>query len=170
VSNSYDRKFLYGGNCLEDTNQNQNQHEQAFCHTEAIAVGIGPDERKKHKRVSKTVLAFEIIGGIFGGISLVALIFMIMIRRGNGKSMMMKKNSKTKLISENVASGKLISDSSKKLSHSIILFFFNNIICACAPKIKLLMVRLKRNQASIKVMFTGCGSEKNQTVTDHELN
>jgi hypothetical protein len=169
VSNSYDRKFLYGGNCLEDTNQNQ--HEQAFCHTEAIAVGIGPDERKKHKRVSKTVLAFEIIGGIFGGISLVALIFMIMIRRGNGKSMMMKKNSKTKLISENVASGKLISDSSKKLSHLIIdnpfvFIYFNNITCAYVlfmvrfrKEIELLMVRLKRNQASIKVMFTGCGSE-----------
>ncbi|XP_045789539.1 probable inactive leucine-rich repeat receptor-like protein kinase At3g03770 [Trifolium pratense] len=108
VLNSNDRKVLYGGNCLEETNQNQ--HEQAFCHTEAIAVGIGLNERKKHKGVSKTVLAFGIIGGIFGGISLVALIFMIMIRRRNGKTIM-TKNSKTKLISEKAASGKLITDS-----------------------------------------------------------
>ncbi|CAL5185589.1 unnamed protein product [Lathyrus oleraceus] len=112
VSNSNDRSFLYGGNCLEETNQNQNQHEQSFCHTEAIAVGIVPNERKKHKRVSKTVLSFGIVGGIFGGFTLVALIFSI-IRRKNGKSMMMMKNSQTKLISENAASGytsKLITD------------------------------------------------------------
>lgn len=108
VSHSNDRTVLYGGNCLEETKQNQ--HEQAFCHTEAIAVGIVA-ERKKRKGVSKTVLSLAIVGGIFGGLALFAFIFTIMIRRGNGKSMMM--NSQTKLISENAASGytsKLISD------------------------------------------------------------
>lgn len=111
VSNSNDRKFLYDGNCLED----QNQHKQSFCHTEALAVGIVPNERKKNKGLSKQVLWFGIVGGTFGGFVVLALIFSV-IRRVNGKGMMMM-NSETKLISENVASSgytsKLISDASK---------------------------------------------------------
>ncbi|XP_061371673.1 probable inactive leucine-rich repeat receptor-like protein kinase At3g03770 [Gastrolobium bilobum] len=107
VSDSNDRTVLYARNCLEETNQDQ--HAQPFCHTEALAVGILP-ERKKHKQVSKTVLSLGIVGGTFGGVALVALLFLI-IRRGNAKSKM--KNPPTKLISDNVASGytsKLFSD------------------------------------------------------------
>ncbi|XP_027359105.1 probable inactive leucine-rich repeat receptor-like protein kinase At3g03770 [Abrus precatorius] len=108
VSNSNDRTVLYAKNCLEETNQNQ--HAQPFCHTEAIAVGIVP-VGKKHKRVSKAVLSLGIVCGTFGGLALVALLFFIIIRRGNVKSRM--KNPTTKLISENAASGytsKLLSD------------------------------------------------------------
>ncbi|KAJ1393277.1 Leucine-rich repeat domain superfamily [Sesbania bispinosa] len=113
MSDSNGRTVLYDRNCLEETNQNQ--HEQTFCHTEAIAVGIVP-ERKKHKRVSKTVLSLGIVGGTFGGVALVALLFFI-IRRATAKSKV--KNPTTKLISENAASGytsKLLSDASNSLT------------------------------------------------------
>ncbi|KAK7271102.1 hypothetical protein RJT34_26726 [Clitoria ternatea] len=108
MTNSNDRTVLYAGNCLEETNQNQNA--LPFCHTEAIAVGIVP-EVKKHRRVSKVVLSLGIVCGTMGGVALVALLFFT-VRRGNVKSKM-KKNPPTKLISENAASGyssKLLSD------------------------------------------------------------
>lgn len=107
VSNSIDRTVLYARNCLETTNQNQ--QPPPSCHTEALAVGILPD-RKKKKQVSKVVLALGIVGGTLGGVALVLLILFI-VRRGNARSKM--KNPPTRLISENAASGytsKLLSD------------------------------------------------------------
>ncbi|KAK7267015.1 hypothetical protein RIF29_19679 [Crotalaria pallida] len=108
MRNSNDRTVLYARNCLEETNQNQ--HEQSFCHTEAIAVGILP-ERKKHKRASKAAITLGIVGGTFGGLALTMLFFFI-IRRGNIK--IKTKNPPTKLISEHATSGytsKLVTDS-----------------------------------------------------------
>lgn len=111
VSNSIDRTVLYARNCLETTNQNQ--QPPPSCHTEALAVGILPD-RKKKKQVSKVVLALGIVGGTLGGVALVLLILFI-VRRGNARSKM--KNPPTRLISENAASGytsKLLSDASNQ--------------------------------------------------------
>lgn len=111
VSNSIDRTVLYARNCLETTKQNQ--QPPPSCHTEALAVGILPD-RKKKKQVSKVVLALGIVGGTLGGVALVLLILFI-VRRGNARSKM--KNPPTRLISENAASGytsKLLSDASNQ--------------------------------------------------------
>ncbi|XP_004493208.1 probable inactive leucine-rich repeat receptor-like protein kinase At3g03770 [Cicer arietinum] len=110
VSNSSDRirTVLYGRNCLET--MNQNQQPPPFCHTEALAVGILPDTKKHKKQVSKVVLTLGIVGGALGGVALLLLILFI-VRRGNGRSKM--KNPPTRLISENAASGytsKLLSD------------------------------------------------------------
>lgn len=120
VSNSSDRirTVLYGRNCLET--MNQNQQPPPFCHTEALAVGILPDTKKHKKQVSKVVLTLGIVGGALGGVALLLLILFI-VRRGNGRSKM--KNPPTRLISENAASGytsKLLSDASNlslTLSH-----------------------------------------------------
>ncbi|WJX83319.1 hypothetical protein P8452_65989 [Trifolium repens] len=107
VSNSSDRTVSYARNCLETTNQNQ--HPSPFCHTEALAVGILPETKKK-KQVSKVVLTLGIVGGILGGVALAFLILFI-VRRGNARNKM--KNPPTRIISENAASGytsKLLSD------------------------------------------------------------
>lgn len=116
VSDSNDRTVLYARNCLEETNQSQNQHELPFCHTEALAVGIVSERKKHNKQVSKAVLSLGIVGGTFEGLALVALLFFL-IRRANAKSIV--NNPPTKLVSENAASGytsKLLSDPSNSLT------------------------------------------------------
>ncbi|XP_054820053.1 probable inactive leucine-rich repeat receptor-like protein kinase At3g03770 isoform X2 [Prosopis cineraria] len=93
-SKSNNKTVLYARNCLQD--MNQNQHLLPFCHTEALAVGILP-ESKKRKDQSKVGLSLGIVGGILGGVALLALVFFI-IRRGNVRSNV--KNPPTRLMSE----------------------------------------------------------------------
>ncbi|KAM1635652.1 hypothetical protein ACFX13_013962 [Malus domestica] len=106
-SDSKSKVFLYASNCLATSNQNQ--HPLPFCHNEALAVGIVPD-RSKRKQASKAALALGIIGGLFGGVLLVGLIFFVYRRMNTNKTM---KKSPTRSITENASSGytsKLLSD------------------------------------------------------------
>ncbi|PON47120.1 Tyrosine-protein kinase [Trema orientale] len=107
-SDSTEKVVLYAKNCLSTSKQNQ--HPLQFCRNEALAVGILPD-KKKQKETSKTVLALGIIGGIFGGVALVGLIFLI-YRRMHYKAI---KKSPTRSITENASTAtgytsKLLSD------------------------------------------------------------
>ncbi|XP_015970884.1 probable inactive leucine-rich repeat receptor-like protein kinase At3g03770 [Arachis duranensis] len=109
ISNSSNRTVLYARNCLET--RNQIQQPAPFCHTEALAVGILPDIKKKHKeKVSKVVISLGIVGGTLAGVALALLTFFL-VRRGNSRRRM--KNPPTRFISENAASGytsKLLSE------------------------------------------------------------
>ncbi|XP_062003514.1 probable inactive leucine-rich repeat receptor-like protein kinase At3g03770 isoform X1 [Rosa rugosa] len=107
LSDSKDSVVLYARNCL--STGNQNQHPLPFCRNEALAVGIIPD-RSKQKRASKSILAVGIIGGIFGGVVLVGLIFFVYRRMKTNKTM---KKSPARSITENASTGytsKLLSD------------------------------------------------------------
>ncbi|PRQ45859.1 putative protein kinase RLK-Pelle-LRR-VI-1 family [Rosa chinensis] len=107
LSDSKDSVVLYARNCL--STGNQNQHRLPFCRNEALAVGIIPD-RSKQKRASKSILALGIIGGIFGGVVLVGLIFFVYRRMNTNKTM---KKSPARSITENASTGyssKLLSD------------------------------------------------------------
>lgn len=115
---SKDKIVLYAKNCL--STRKQDQHPLQFCHNEALAVGILP-EKKKQKQVSETVLVLGIVGGIFGGIALVGLIFLI-YRRISTKAI---KKSPTRSITENASTAtgytsKLLSDASKLSSFSVL--------------------------------------------------
>ncbi|MED6215994.1 hypothetical protein PIB30_003642 [Stylosanthes scabra] len=109
ISNSSNRTILYARNCLET--RNQTQQPAPFCHTEALAVGILPDIKKKHKEhVSKVVISLGIVGGTLAGVALALLIFFLVRRRNFRRRM---KNPPTRFISENAASGytsKLLSE------------------------------------------------------------
>ncbi|KAH7512887.1 probable inactive leucine-rich repeat receptor-like protein kinase At3g03770 [Ziziphus jujuba] len=107
VPDSKDKVVLFSRNCL--ATRKQNQHPFPFCRNEALAVGILPD-RKKQKQASKAVLALGIIGGVFGGIALVGLIFLIYRRLSSKRAI---NKSPTRSITENASSGytsKLLSD------------------------------------------------------------
>ncbi|XP_050370371.1 probable inactive leucine-rich repeat receptor-like protein kinase At3g03770 [Argentina anserina] len=107
LSDSKDNVVLYARNCLSVGNQSQ--HPLPYCRNEALAVGIIP-ERSKQKRASKSILALGIVGGIFGGVVLVSLIFVAHRRMNTNKVM---KKSPTRSITENASSGytsKLLSD------------------------------------------------------------
>lgn len=116
LSDSKDRVVRYARNCL--ATGNQNQHPLPFCRNEALAVGIIPD-RRKQKKASKAVLALGIIGGVFGGVVLVGLIFFVYRRMNTNKTM---KKSPTRSITENASTGyasKLLSDASEfSFSHT----------------------------------------------------
>ncbi|KAM2890230.1 hypothetical protein COP2_008675 [Malus domestica] len=106
-SDSKDRVVLYARNCLATSNQNQ--HPVQFCLNGALAVGIVPDQSKR-KKASKAALAIGIIGGIFGGVLLVGLIFLVYRRINTNKTL---KKSPPRSITENASSGftsKLLSD------------------------------------------------------------
>lgn len=114
VSNYKDKVFLYAMNCL--ATRKQKQHPLQFCRNEALAVGILP-EKKKQKQVFKAFLALAILGGAFGSILLVLVIFLI-YRRINSRVI---KKSSTRSITENASTGtgyasKLLCDASE-LSH-----------------------------------------------------
>ncbi|XP_050210374.1 probable inactive leucine-rich repeat receptor-like protein kinase At3g03770 [Mercurialis annua] len=105
-SDSNKEKVLYAGNCLAIKDQNQNPI--SFCHNEALAVGILPQHKKK--RQASKVIALGVIGGIAGGIALVVLIFLI-VRKVNDKKTI--KTPSTRLVVENASTGypsKLLSD------------------------------------------------------------
>ncbi|XVE62506.1 hypothetical protein DITRI_Ditri06bG0123200 [Diplodiscus trichospermus] len=80
LSDSKDRVFVYGRNCL--TTGKENQHPLSLCENEALAVGNLPNH--KQTKPSKVALALGITGGILGGIVLTGLIF-IYVRRLNAK-------------------------------------------------------------------------------------
>ncbi|XP_022748347.1 probable inactive leucine-rich repeat receptor-like protein kinase At3g03770 [Durio zibethinus] len=106
-SDSKDRVFLYGQNCLETGKENQ--HPLSFCQNEALAVGILPHHKKTEP--SKVALAFGITGGILGGIVLLGLIFLF-VRRLNANKTSNKPT--TRLIAEKASTryaSKLLSDS-----------------------------------------------------------
>ncbi|XP_004309743.1 PREDICTED: probable inactive leucine-rich repeat receptor-like protein kinase At3g03770 [Fragaria vesca subsp. vesca] len=107
LSDSKDSVMLYDRNCLSIGNQNQ--HPLPFCRNEALAVGIIPD-RSKQQRASKSVRASVITAGIFGGVVLIGLIFLVYRRMNTKKTM---KKSPTRSITENASAGytsKLLSD------------------------------------------------------------
>ncbi|XP_031270796.1 probable inactive leucine-rich repeat receptor-like protein kinase At3g03770 [Pistacia vera] len=107
VSGSKNRVVLYSRNCL-DTGYGK-QHPLSFCQNEALAVGIIP-QRKKQKRISKTVLALSISGGIVGGIVLLGVAILV-VRRVNANKP--SKKPTTRLIAENASTGytsKFLSD------------------------------------------------------------
>ncbi|KAJ0014920.1 hypothetical protein Pint_20678 [Pistacia integerrima] len=107
VSGSKNRVVLYSRNCL-DTGYGK-QHPLSFCQNEALAVGIIP-QRKKQKRISKTVLALSLSGGIVGGIVLLGVAILV-VRRVNANKP--SKKPTTRLIAENASTGytsKFLSD------------------------------------------------------------
>ncbi|KAM7274046.1 hypothetical protein ACFE04_028710 [Oxalis oulophora] len=98
---------LYARNCLETNNQNQ--HPLEFCHNEALAVGILPHRTNEEKH-SKAKVVAGVVGGTFGGILTVALIFFLVKRVNERKTI---KQMPTRSITENASIGytsKLLSD------------------------------------------------------------
>ncbi|XP_042511276.1 probable inactive leucine-rich repeat receptor-like protein kinase At3g03770 [Macadamia integrifolia] len=107
LSDSENRVVLYARNCLDTGNQNQ--HPYSFCRNEALAVGILPHKQEEPRKASKAILALGVVGGIFGGVLLVGLIFLAH-RRVKAKKV---KVPPTKLITVNASTGytsKLLSD------------------------------------------------------------
>ncbi|KAL6223441.1 hypothetical protein ACLB2K_006828 [Fragaria x ananassa] len=107
LSDSKDSVMLYDRNCLSIGNKNQ--HPLPFCRNGALAVGIIPD-RSKQQRASKSIHASVITAGIFGGVVLIGLIFLVYRRMNTKKTM---KKSPTRSITENASAGytsKLLSD------------------------------------------------------------
>ncbi|GMI79031.1 hypothetical protein like AT3G03770 [Hibiscus trionum] len=106
LSDSKDRVSVYARNCL--ATGKENQHQLSFCHNEALAVGILPDNKKS--KTSKVPLAMALTGGIIGGIVVLGLVF-IFVRRSNADKT--TKKPTTRLIAEKastVYTSKLRSD------------------------------------------------------------
>lgn len=80
LSDPKNRVVISANNCL--ANGDRIQHDMSFCSNEALAVGIIPHHRKK-KQASTMVLALSVSGGIIGGITIVALVFLA-LRRARG--------------------------------------------------------------------------------------
>ncbi|KAK6944199.1 Serine-threonine/tyrosine-protein kinase, catalytic domain [Dillenia turbinata] len=99
TSDSKKRVVLYARNCLATSYQNQ--HPFSFCQNEALAVGILPRPQKK-KHTSKAVVATSIIGGIFGGIVILGLVFLVTRKL---KSKQTFERPPTRLIAENASTG-----------------------------------------------------------------
>ncbi|KAK6942457.1 Serine-threonine/tyrosine-protein kinase, catalytic domain [Dillenia turbinata] len=99
TSDSKKRVVLYARNCLATSYQNQ--HPFSFCRNEALAVGILPRPQKK-KQASKAVIAMSIIGGVFGGIVILGLGFLVARKL---KSKQTFKRPTTILIAENASIG-----------------------------------------------------------------
>ncbi|KAF5735175.1 hypothetical protein HS088_TW15G00675 [Tripterygium wilfordii] len=115
LSRSEKRVVKYSRNCLATGDQNQNP--LSLCHNEALAAGILPP-RNKQKGASKAVLACGIIGGIFGGIALVGMIFLV-IRRASARKII--KKPVTRLIAESASTSyipKMVSDA-RYISQSV---------------------------------------------------
>ncbi|KAK6131655.1 hypothetical protein DH2020_034669 [Rehmannia glutinosa] len=74
MSDSKKRAVLYGGNCLETGDENQ--QPISFCKNAALAVGILPRSHKQ-KQASKVILALSICGGVIGGIVLLSVTFLV---------------------------------------------------------------------------------------------
>ncbi|KAJ6379839.1 hypothetical protein OIU76_016487 [Salix suchowensis] len=70
------KKALYAGNCLDTGDQNQ--HPISICRNEALAVGILSQQKKR--KPSRTIIAISVVGGIVGGIALVGLIYLAVIK------------------------------------------------------------------------------------------
>ncbi|KAE8704730.1 putative inactive leucine-rich repeat receptor-like protein kinase [Hibiscus syriacus] len=106
LSDSKDRVSLYARNCL--ATGKENQHPVSFCHNEALAVGILPQQKKS--KTSKVALAMAITGGIMGGILVLGLVFFFVRRLNADKTI---KKPTTRLIAEKastVYTSKLRSD------------------------------------------------------------
>ncbi|KAI4332830.1 hypothetical protein L6164_017707 [Bauhinia variegata] len=74
------RIVSYARNCLSD--EDQHQRPPNFCQTEALAVTIIPHERK-HKESSANPVLISTMGGIFGGILIVGVVFLVINRVHN---------------------------------------------------------------------------------------
>ncbi|KAL4195552.1 hypothetical protein AMTRI_Chr05g73860 [Amborella trichopoda] len=68
---------LYGGNCL--VNSDQHQHPYSFCQNEALAA-IMPHVQKKESK-SNLALILSILGGIVGGLVMLVLSVLLILRR-----------------------------------------------------------------------------------------
>ncbi|XP_077247737.1 leucine-rich repeat protein kinase family protein isoform X2 [Tasmannia lanceolata] len=108
VSNSKSRVTLYARNCLANTAQNQ--HPRWFCQNEALAVGISHHKQTK-VRAYKVVVLTSIVGAVVGGLMIVGLSTLLVLRRMREKKVV--KRPPRRLIVENASSGfpsKLLSD------------------------------------------------------------
>lgn len=104
---SRSRVVLYSRNCL--SNEAKGQHASGFCHNEALAVNVRPDEQNNKRPHDKAVLASSTAGGIVGGIAVVGVAFLV-IKRVNSKASV---KTLTRSITERVSpadTAKLLSD------------------------------------------------------------
>ncbi|XP_059448692.1 probable inactive leucine-rich repeat receptor-like protein kinase At3g03770 isoform X2 [Corylus avellana] len=95
-------------NCL--SNEAQEQNPSNFCHHEALAVKIPPQQQNHTRPAAKTVLASSTAGAIVGGMAIAGVVFLV-IRRANRKASV--KTSPTRAITERVSpvnTAKLLSD------------------------------------------------------------
>lgn len=99
-SSSGSRVVLYEGNCLSRMYPHQNP--PAFCHNEALAVGISP--RRKVKRPhSRAVLASAMVGGILGAVALLGLTLLFVKREFAKRHQNVSKVPQTGLIVDKVS-------------------------------------------------------------------
>lgn len=95
------RIVSYARNCL--VGEDKSQHPVSFCRNEALAVGIVPD-RHKSKQHSKATLALSMSAGIVG-VTILAVIVFLTVRRVNIKRMVKSPSTSTRLIQENASTG-----------------------------------------------------------------
>lgn len=101
---------LYSGNCFSMVYRNQ--HPSAFCHSEALAVGITPRTKDK-RRYGGAVLASSMVGGIVGVVGLVGLAF-VFVKKNSSVS----RVPSTRLVVDKVSSAytlQLLKDASKRV-------------------------------------------------------
>ncbi|KAG8391050.1 hypothetical protein BUALT_Bualt01G0147600 [Buddleja alternifolia] len=80
--NSNSKIVLFGGNCL--SRRYKEQHPDAFCHSEALAVRIQPEQRGDDRRGNgKVVVASSMVGGGVGVVALVVLAFLFVKKHVN---------------------------------------------------------------------------------------
>ncbi|KAL8529387.1 hypothetical protein ACS0TY_006710 [Phlomoides rotata] len=92
----------YDGNCFSRVNRNQ--HPTAFCHSEALAVGITPRKKEK-RRYGGSVLASSMVGGIVGVVALVGVSFMfVKKKKKEKKNHKLSKVPSTRLVVDKVLS------------------------------------------------------------------
>lgn len=113
----------FSRNCLNEPDRDQ--QPLSFCHNQALAVGIVPDQTKG-VRSSKTSIILGVLGGVVGGITVVVIGFFVVrkIRANAGN-----KTPPTRLISEHASStgytSKLFTDASKE---DRFLFIFGTLV------------------------------------------
>lgn len=110
LSDQKEKLVLYADNCL--SGEDRDQHPSRFCHNEALAVTILPTKERHKGPAHKTGLAFGVLGGVLGGIAIVASVF-IAARKINSRSNL--KSPQTMLLIDNastVCNVKLLSDAS----------------------------------------------------------
>ncbi|KAL9664235.1 hypothetical protein QQ045_019634 [Rhodiola kirilowii] len=71
------KTVLYSNNCIATANKDQNA--PSFCHNEALAVGLFPRQYRR-RQASKAVIIASTVGGILGGIALLAFALLIIKR------------------------------------------------------------------------------------------
>ncbi|KAH6794277.1 Leucine-rich repeat protein kinase family protein [Perilla frutescens var. hirtella] len=99
-SSSGNRVVLFEGNCLSRAYGHQNP--PAFCHNEALAVGISPRKREK-RPYGRAVAASTMVGGIVGAVALLGLTFLLAKREFAKRHHNSSKVPQTTLIVDKVS-------------------------------------------------------------------